>query len=135
MRDENATPLAGGGVMGWLHKRGQYNAAWKLRYVALYGGTLFYFVGKLLNERGAVPTNDIVDVHQYHEKAQKGPDEAPGSSNKGQKQKGAAFLVETRHGRVYRFFADSRATCDTWVQAIQSAVDASGRDFKPAQVQ
>ena len=124
MWGDNATPLAAGGIMGWLYKKGRLNKAWKKRYVALYAGSLFYFAGQLVEEKGAVHLHDIVDVHEFLEKNPPSDDANGATGNGVRASGGAAFLVRTRSGREYRFFADSRNTCRTWVKTIETAMIA-----------
>jgi hypothetical protein len=155
---DNATLVANGGVMGWLFKKGKLNTAWKKRFVALYGGHLYYFAGQCADERGKLAVSDILDAHPFHERnppsgallnfveepsgsssagngaaagAERGGNGGGGSSGSARRDAaagvGGAFVVQTRGGREFRFFADSRQTCDTWVQHIQRAMRAARR--------
>ena len=119
MPGDNATPIANGGVMGWLYKKGKYNKAWKLRYAALYNGVIYYFSGHLLELKGTLPLKDFVDVHQYHETNP--PDDGGGNRKSNGR---SAFQLQTKQGgRVFRFCADSKFTCETWVESVQRAME------------
>jgi len=65
--------------------------------------------------RGDIPLDDIVDVHEYHEK---NPPTSRGSPSAG----GAAFAVVTRQRREFYFYAESKYAAEHWVKVLSAAV-------------